>query len=72
MAKIQLIYDIDNCSHCPLHKTQPLVTADPWEHASDYYCGSNGEKIAGYIEWESEMPDIPNWCPHLLREKEGD
>lgn len=72
MAKIQLIYDIDNCSRCPLHKTQPLVTSDPWEHASDYYCGSNGKKIAGYIEWESDMPNIPSWCPHLLKEKEGD
>lgn len=44
MAKIQLIYDIDNCSHCPLHRIQPLVTSDSWEHASDYYCGSNGKK----------------------------
>jgi hypothetical protein len=72
MAKIQLIYDIDNCSRCPLHRTQPLITSDSWEHASDYYCGSNGKKIAGYIEWESDMPNIPNWCPHLLKEKEGD
>lgn len=50
MAKIQLIYDINNCSHCPLHRTQPLITSDSWEHASDYYCESNGKKIAGYIE----------------------
>ena len=72
MAKIQLIYDINNCSHCPLHRTQPLITSDSWEHASDYYCESNGKKIAGYIEWESDMPNIPNCCPHLLKEKEGD
>ena len=28
MAKIQLIYDIDNCSRCPLHRTQPLITSE--------------------------------------------
>lgn len=61
MAKILLVYNIDNCSRCPLHKTQSLVTADSWEHASDYYCGSNGKKIARYIELEN-----------LLKEKEGD
>lgn len=21
------------------------------------------KKIAGYVEWDSEMPNVPEWCP---------
>lgn len=29
-----------------------------------YFCGINYDKsIATYIEWPSEMPDVPDWCP---------
>jgi hypothetical protein len=31
--------------------------------ATDYYCILANKKIAGYVEWDREMPEVPEWCP---------
>lgn len=68
MAKIKLEYDIEKCWDCPKCISEPTQTADSFEVALDYYCGVNNKKIAGYIEYDSEMPKVPNWCPLLSKE----
>lgn len=69
--------EIKDCQECNFCKATKLYTADSWEHASDYWCTkvpavnepSRGREqtdfkmIAGYIEWPSEMPGVPSWCP---------
>ena len=66
MAKIRLEYDIEKCWDCLMCKSEPTITADSFEIATDYYCGVNGKKIMGYVEYDSEMPPVPNWCPLLV------
>ena len=29
----------------------------------DYMCEKANRKIAGAVEWPSEIPEVPNWCP---------
>lgn len=72
MAKI--IVEIKNCQDCPFVKETRHWTPDSWDHAFDYYCKKvetiNGPKtIAEYIEFPSEMPDVPSWCPCRLPEE---
>ena len=61
--------EIKDCQDCPFCKEKRHWTPDPWEHAYNYYCSNvakvNGDykKIAGYIEWRHEMPEVPDWCP---------
>ena len=62
MAKIKLEYDIKKCWDCPKCTNEPAQTVDSFEMALDYYCGVNNKKIAGYVEHDSEMPKVPNWC----------
>jgi hypothetical protein len=61
MAKI--VMEIKNCLECPKCEPRRIYTSDSWEHAYDYYCKKNGEQIAHYIEWPSEMPPVPDNCP---------
>lgn len=58
MTTIQM--QIKDCSECPKHKTERTPCSG---YASDYYCRLTGNKIAGYIEWPSEMPEVPENCP---------
>lgn len=53
---------INNCCECPFVTTERTVGAGC---ASDYHCSADhNHKIAGYVEYASEMPDnIPEWCP---------
>ena len=72
MPKIQL--EIQDCQDCPSCMESRMYTGDSWEHAFNYYCkkveakpeNDNGlpyKKVAGYVEWRSEMPPVPDWCP---------
>ena len=72
MARICI--ELNNCMACPFVISERMWTSDSFEEAYDYFCGEKREratgmpkKIAGYIEWEREMPDVPNWCPHLVK-----
>lgn len=76
---MKISYEVKDCTECQFCKGTKLYTEDSWEHATDYWCtkvpavnepsrGRSNEPfkmIAGYIEWPSEMPGIPEWCPLL-------
>ena len=65
MAKIQI--EIEKCNKCPFVKTRPTDTGDWFEdYAVDYFCGVNGKEIAGYIERDWEIPEVPDWCPYRI------
>jgi len=75
MPEIKL--SINKCSECPNCKVTRLYTEDSWEHAEDYWCTAVAAKpmnehgrdnlpyklIRGYVEWSSEIPAPPEWCP---------
>ena len=53
---------VGRCDECPLHYTERTQGAG---YAFDYHCKAcNGKKIVGYVEWDSEIPEIPEWCPY--------
>lgn len=56
-------YEFENCAGCPHVKIKPCQYSPI---ADDYHCGAtpDDKKIAGYVEWESELPkEPPEWCP---------
>ena len=57
-------------------KKCPFVISDKTEGAgcaSDYFCAAaNNKKIAGYVEWESDMPLVPDWCPKRVSNETQD
>lgn len=62
MTKIE--FEIKDCQDCPFCETKRMYTGDSWEHAFDYFCKkADNKQIATYIEWRSEMPEVPDWCP---------
>jgi hypothetical protein len=61
MAK--LLIEIDKCYECPFVKCERAYTPDSFEYEWNYKCGRNDETIATYIEYNREMPEVPNWCP---------
>lgn len=61
-------YEFENCVGCPHVRIKPCQYSPI---ADDYHCGAtpDDKKIAGYVEWESELPkEPPEWCP--LRNKQ--
>ena len=66
MQKIKIEYDIKKCWDCPKCKHIQTPTPDSYDIEFDYFCDVNNRKIAGDIEHDWEMPDIPNWCPLLV------
>lgn len=57
--------NIGRCDECPFHYTKRTPGAGC---ADDYYCkATNGKKIVGYVEWESEIPSVPTWCPFYIK-----
>ena len=64
---MSLFLDFTKCDKCPYAKTERTPGAG---YALDYFCSrKNGRKVAGYVEWDSDMPLIPSWCPLYLAEK---
>jgi hypothetical protein len=61
MAK--LLIEIDKCNKCPFVKCEGVYTQDSFECECNYKCGKNNRTIATYIEYNREMPEVPNWCP---------
>jgi len=55
---------INNCSECPKCRKDRTAGAG---YALDYICTEANKKIAGYVEYASEIPtDVPEWCPLLV------
>ena len=65
--------EIQTCMGCPYHTTKRHYTSDSFEMAFDYYCTKmpimqdEYKQVASYIEREREMPEIPEWCPLLIK-----
>ena len=40
-------------------------------YAIDYFCGGTPEnrKITGYVEWNRDVPEVPDWCPFRVTSK---
>lgn len=65
-----VVIGVGRCDECPCVKETRTPRAG---FAFDYYCNacqtSNGpRKITGYIEYDSEMPPVPDWCPFKIKE----
>lgn len=66
---IVLKYELENCSKCPLVHTVRTMGAG---YAEDYHCSALGDKkIIGYVEWDSQLPPVPGWCPHRIEKIYG-
>lgn len=64
---VSVTVPVGRCDECPYHYTRPTDGAG---YAEDYFCRKANKEIAHYIEWESEIPTVPEWCP--FREKEDE
>ena len=57
---------VGRCDECPFHDTERTPRAG---YAFDYFCKAvNNKKIVGYVEWDSEIPSVPTWCPFYIKE----
>lgn len=55
----------DECPFCYTDYTRGVGCAD------DYFCkAAKNKKIVGYVEYEQEIPPVPDWCPFYIV-KEG-
>lgn len=66
MAKIGL--EINKCRSCPLVEIERTPKAG---YAFDYFCSATSpmKLIASYVEYPSEIPEVPDWCPILCKDK---
>lgn len=61
-----VVIGVGRCDECPCVKTERTPRAG---YAFDYFCKAcDGRKIVGYVEWDSEIPEIPDWCPFKAKE----
>ena len=64
---IQATMEIEKCNECPFHDTRRTPGAG---YAIDYFCVlEKGKEIAGYIEWNSDLPYVPDWCPIAIERR---
>ena len=81
MPKIVIKLEIEECRNCPLSKTSRgqggcstarYCSTIPWDPKVKYTWGgmdkSLGRLLGSYIEWPSEEPKVPHWCPNLKLE----
>ncbi len=53
--------DLKDCRTCP--KCNKKLTKG-YGYAMDYFCTLKDDRVtSGYVEWESDINPIPNWCP---------
>ena len=53
-------FEIKKCEECPFLRLERTQGAG---YAHDYWCSKINRKIAGYVEYPSEIPEVPEWCP---------
>ena len=62
---------VGRCDECPFERE----TRTPYAGcAYDYWCvakqySSDPRKIVGYVEYDSEIPPVPDWCPFRTKER---
>ena len=67
-----VVVGVGRCDECPCVKETRTPRAG---FAFDYYCNacqtpSGPKQITTYIEYDSEMPPVPDWCPFKIKEDE--
>ena len=62
MAHIRIEKNIETCKECPgVHISENL------NGTQDYFCGeAHDELLAAQVEYASEVPSVPWWCPHRV------
>ena len=63
---------IGRCDECPCVKKTRTPRAG---FAFDYYCNacqtlSGPKKITTYVEYDDEIPPVPDWCPFKIKEED--
>lgn len=56
-------FEIEKCDECPFVQLERTQGAG---YAHDYWCTKTMGKrkfIVGYVEYPSEIPEVPEWCP---------
>lgn len=66
MTKIKIEKEIKDCQDCPCCGDEY-----GWGGTTTYYClekhnHNNYQLIAAQVEYRSEMPPVPKWCPHRV------
>lgn len=54
----------DECRFCRVERTPRAGCA------YDYVCTATNKTITTYVEWDSEIPAIPHWCPFRIKGEE--
>lgn len=63
--KVLIPFKLDCCAYCPKVKEERTPNAG---YAFDYYCtAKNNRKIMGYVEYDSELVEVPKWCPYKVK-----
>ena len=54
---------LDSCKDCVMVRTERTQGAG---YAIDYICTAiqPERKAMGYVEWDSDLNEVPEWCPH--------
>lgn len=55
---------IGRCDDCPFVEVSRTPRAG---YAHDYLCSKTNKTIINYVEYDSEIPPIPDWCPYRLK-----
>ena len=69
MAKLNIQLEVRDCQDCPCVKA-----VYSWGDTFSYFCTlkknkycEDGMPIASQVEYRSEMPEVPKWCPALVK-----
>lgn len=57
---------VGRCDECRLCRVERTPRAG---YAYDYICTAMNKTITTYVEWDSEIPAIPHWCPFRVKEE---
>ena len=68
-----VVVGVGRCDECPCVKETRTPRAG---FAFDYYCNacqtpSGPKQITTYIEYDNEMPPVPDWCPFKIKGDEN-
>lgn len=67
-----VLIEVGRCDECPFVE---LIRTMGAGHAYDYYCKANKKfpkMIAYYVEYDSEIPPVPEWCPFKKKEEKDE
>ena len=62
---VSVTIPVGRCDECPYHYIHISPDIDSGD---DYICKIANKVIASYIEFDSELPVVPEWCPFRSKE----